>query len=381
MCAQALWFCMQILARIIKALPITLLELNTFAHSICALLIYIIWWNKPLDIEEPTVIKTQNSEVARDYCALAYAWGKPEGLFFDHWRSLNVGTGKPEGYDSTSHEQREQHLIAAYSASNSSSVVGQIRAIHRSPRGERNPPTNFGFGGISPEDKYYTFTSYDPLILRLAPGNTIPGTGFCVASYFEYLEVDEPMLARFRRLWIIEKRMEPRFSDFNDWIHSLAHREPNFTMRSNRDNDCIAVIYYRIRWLHIMAFTLSGLFYGGLHALSWGSAALTSTAESLLWKICCIAIIGTGPLIALGFFIWKRIGVLGNYGITDHGWTISHRTGNTLMFVGGVSSATLLLLFVFSRVFLIVEVFLSLGRSDPGVYDTLNWTPYWPHIS
>jgi hypothetical protein len=34
-----------------------LLELNTFAHAVCALAIYIAWWNKPLDVEEPVQMR------------------------------------------------------------------------------------------------------------------------------------------------------------------------------------------------------------------------------------------------------------------------------------------------------------------------------------
>lgn len=55
-CAQALWFCAQCVARLSQDLKISLLELNTFAHAMCTLLVYILWWDKPLDIEEPTII-------------------------------------------------------------------------------------------------------------------------------------------------------------------------------------------------------------------------------------------------------------------------------------------------------------------------------------
>lgn len=34
--------------------PISLLELNTFGHAVCALLIYLCWWKKPLDISDTT---------------------------------------------------------------------------------------------------------------------------------------------------------------------------------------------------------------------------------------------------------------------------------------------------------------------------------------
>jgi hypothetical protein len=42
-CLQASWFCVQCLVRVGQALPVTLLEINTFAHSVCALLVYILW--------------------------------------------------------------------------------------------------------------------------------------------------------------------------------------------------------------------------------------------------------------------------------------------------------------------------------------------------
>lgn len=53
-CGQALWFCTNMLGRVLSGFPLTLLELNTAAHCICTLIAYIFWWNKPYDITEPT---------------------------------------------------------------------------------------------------------------------------------------------------------------------------------------------------------------------------------------------------------------------------------------------------------------------------------------
>ena len=61
-CAQAMWFCLQCVTRIIQGLSISILELNVFCHALCALLIYILWWHKPLDIGEPTLIQGENIE-------------------------------------------------------------------------------------------------------------------------------------------------------------------------------------------------------------------------------------------------------------------------------------------------------------------------------
>ena len=58
-CLQALWFCVQCITRVSQRKAISLLELNNFAHAFCALLIYALWWYKPQDIEEPTLLQGQ----------------------------------------------------------------------------------------------------------------------------------------------------------------------------------------------------------------------------------------------------------------------------------------------------------------------------------
>ncbi|KAI4253668.1 MAG: hypothetical protein LQ352_003556 [Teloschistes flavicans] len=68
-CAQALWFCIQCITRLSQSLPISLLELNTVGHALCALVIYLSWWDKPLDIGEPTLISD-----SKYHPILAYMW-------------------------------------------------------------------------------------------------------------------------------------------------------------------------------------------------------------------------------------------------------------------------------------------------------------------
>lgn len=57
---QVGWFCINCLSRLIQHLPLTLLEVSTFAHALCSLSVYILWWNKPLNVQEPTVIPYPN---------------------------------------------------------------------------------------------------------------------------------------------------------------------------------------------------------------------------------------------------------------------------------------------------------------------------------
>ncbi|EFX04265.1 hypothetical protein CMQ_1193 [Grosmannia clavigera kw1407] len=68
-CLQALWFCAQVLSHLGQNLAVTLLELNTSAHALCALCVYFMWWNKPLDIVEPFSIDVQSDRAAA-LCAM-----------------------------------------------------------------------------------------------------------------------------------------------------------------------------------------------------------------------------------------------------------------------------------------------------------------------
>ncbi|KLO05558.1 hypothetical protein SCHPADRAFT_814071, partial [Schizopora paradoxa] len=55
---QVAWFCLPVscLSRWMDGLSLSLLEITTIAHAMCTMLSYTIWWNKPRNIEEPTLI-------------------------------------------------------------------------------------------------------------------------------------------------------------------------------------------------------------------------------------------------------------------------------------------------------------------------------------
>lgn len=53
---QALWFCTNSLSRITQGLPLTLLEVRTIVHTLCTLVTYALWWNKPFKVARPIVI-------------------------------------------------------------------------------------------------------------------------------------------------------------------------------------------------------------------------------------------------------------------------------------------------------------------------------------
>lgn len=66
---QIISFCVTCIARRSQHLPMSLLEVTTLAHSLCVLAAYALWWRKPFNISEPTLIA---GDKARELCALLF---------------------------------------------------------------------------------------------------------------------------------------------------------------------------------------------------------------------------------------------------------------------------------------------------------------------
>jgi hypothetical protein len=55
-CLQAGWLVVQSIARAVQHLSISQLELATLAFVLCALIMYLFWWNKPFNVERGTIL-------------------------------------------------------------------------------------------------------------------------------------------------------------------------------------------------------------------------------------------------------------------------------------------------------------------------------------
>ena len=68
---QLLYFCISCIARWAQSLPVTLLEVSTFAHAVCAIATCCVWWKKPFDVAEPTVISGVHADEVVAYFLLS----------------------------------------------------------------------------------------------------------------------------------------------------------------------------------------------------------------------------------------------------------------------------------------------------------------------
>jgi len=109
--------------------------------------------------------------------------------------------------------------------------------------------------------------------------------------------------------------------------------------------------------------------YGALHALCWHSH-FPSVAEKMLWRISSI-VIAAGPVA-----VWT--GGIGSGAIQnwlDH--SMLRQLWDQVLFVAPLLFA---LVYVSSRLFILLEAFISVRSLPEEAYQTPNWTSWLPHL-
>ena len=377
-CIQAAWFCTQCVARLGQGKPISLLELNTFAHAICALLVYILWWSKPLDVEVPSIIDVGESAIARNICALA--WSGPQAPV-PHLRQVRpVGDGIwnriRDGLWLVLQGSTHYHLgdgpLVKSSYGQASSLkrlpCAQINGLKRPSALEKRPSQFWGLTSDERDSRIWISTK--PPVFSLAASDKITSTSLNVSSDWDSIDVDEILLERLKVMETLRAQhnhaaYEAAFSRIlkatDPDLCMLKPRELNFTDSLMRQNSDVTSVGRNI--IGASGIILSGLLYGGLHMIAWGSTAFKSPFEDLAWKISCFVVAGGG------FFAFA--------GIFGLDMATKRRDANRpidifryLVYISGPIYGAFTVLYLVCRVYLVFEVFRNLAYLDPQVYQT-----------
>lgn len=379
-CVQAAWFCTQCIVRLGQAVPISLLELNTFAHAICALLVYILWWNKPLDVHEPTVIDVSQSDAARYICALA--WSGPQAPV-PHLRRISPMNERlwkrlldrprqiiKESTQCHLGDGPLTNLSPGQAPTPKGRISAQLSGLDR-PLALQQRPTHFEGLGLE-EMKSRIWASSDPPVFSLKGAEAIPSTSLNVSNEWSSIDVDEILLERLR---VVEKIRTLANSAAYDTAFSrvlntadpdlcmLKPRELNFTDSLMRQQSDISPVGRNL--VGASGIILSGFLYGSLHMIAWGSKAFKSPIEDLAWKISCFVVAGGGLFTFAGIF---------GLDIATKRKQENRRMDimKCLVYVSAPIYLAFFLLYLVSRVYLLFEVFRNLAFLDPQVYLTPN---------
>ena len=128
-------------------------------------------------------------------------------------------------------------------------------------------------------------------------------------------------------------------------------------------------------------FVLAGLIYGGLHALAW-NACFSSELEKPMWRMSAMS----PGLIGLLIIVSKnKIAQWEEKTRMEPDWESTRSVmlwvGTLLMVILPCVGTGLFSAYIFARAYLVMECFISLAHSPPGIYDLPQWPTYLPHIT
>lgn len=381
-CLQASWMVVQVIGRAILGLHVTLLEVNTLGHVLCALLTYLLWWNKPRQIYEPTNLE---GKWVGALCAYMYMSSQISGR-----RSAHAALLRRTWYDP------ELSYLAFIipgtptEPSKAANKVSQDRA--REDILTRSPNTAQIFHRelstfISSNEQAGVALESGRFGMRL--GQTEPEDhegGFSSSGEIE--QADNPASMRVLRWQLAEKAVhhypsiQQRLTTMKQDA-TLGHAEvARFesvteelltTRVANWPSEDLlrgtgGLVMGMILWFASMAF-------GAVHLAAWHEY-FPSTVEAWMWRSSSMYITWSGLLRVTINLLAHLSAWINEY------WerVIAFQASRASCFVVGLLCSTCGIAYVFARVFLVVEAIISIRQLPLTAYMTPDWTQIIPHL-
>ncbi|RSL47302.1 hypothetical protein CEP54_013473 [Fusarium duplospermum] len=363
---QILWMVTQCITRYVNDLPLTLLEIHTVVHVICAVFLYACWFQKPLNVQEPEVANPKNflGEVARMVQQQFYSSWSNELAIFPPWSAERPIPPLRLASDRAS--------MLWYSPERSSAMrQGDIMlsglALHTSNRElEVTAPFIQRWDAIFRE---YPYEDCEVLARGADPKFDAPH----MEDELELMEQGKTdcQALYLSRLMEFEKPTDRRELPFS---HGERNLEVNFH---------VAIIG--------LALILPAC-YGDVHLAAW-KWTFPSHFEGLFWKICCLFIVCASPVMFIIDIAFMGLVELIHYQPVTNDlddkedaedgspkkksewdyWDIG-------FFALTSFNIPVLVMYVIARVYIVLESFLSLRCVPLGVFFSPAWLQMFPHL-
>jgi hypothetical protein len=343
-CSQALWFCTQCITRAAQGLSVSLLEISTAAHAICALVLYFFfWWNKPLDVDEGTPLSPMSIQQA--------------GAFLTVCNSRSFGgrylfTTERDKRFTTEHESSSRNGLPAH-------IYSPDSLGYPTPDDQHFQESATTPGSLSCADNLaYQFfvtrwsnsdspaTKEEVALLKLASEFARKhGISGDLAGCLDELGAEGGR----ERLLLTRIRNTPK-----DYLLSGPHRTPQ--------PEVWQTVFFR-------GLLVTSCFYGCFHLLAWQHVFRTA-AEKLLWKLSSLTI----ATLAFGYFL-----TLFSMNLVDIHF--SGRQKGVCSRIIALLNVLMLFFYTICRVFIIIECFLDIFHLPESAFEVPRWSQYFPHIT
>lgn len=391
-CFQATWFCATCITRLASSLPISLLELNAFGHALCALLIYAMWWQKPLDVDEPSLVEEDKAQPL-----LAYMW-MSSGIGAKGYKSYDMHMRLRDEFDVLWPYQNPQFhelLFGSKETLVSHTTQGLKQAEDARSIRDQYPVWSRNYNTSSTPTVRYRLVTY----LHSKSWLSAVGIRFPAGLGNRKTAVDHLSPSTILR-WKLAHEAIGRY-DLEDDIIDRACRSDLYDQDSRvkaRIGNLLPLLGSRAYevWL---GFAVAGVLYGGLHMLAW-NAPFSSRLEQILWRVASSAVT-FGPLLLAPLPLLFEQSVLGHGaaellktlrglefdgmdgdGKRISGWKVWAARAVAVFLIPLVALAPLLWTsYVLGRVYLVVECFKNVAYLPAGVFKGVEWSPYLPHIT
>ncbi|KAL8973539.1 MAG: hypothetical protein Q9197_002226 [Variospora fuerteventurae] len=393
-CVQVSWMLVQTISRRIVGYPITLLEVHTLVHVACAIAMYVLWFQKPLDVRDPAWMDFREYEDL-----IAFMLIKNYGLGA---RARAYGGGDSVPIKSVEHnfangsESAYLHVYPPMEKNRPATTSAKSDA-HADPIMRLSPPhpSSLATPRVIQHDEVYGVdytlepSLHGPAACSLISGESLEcgiGPAMKVQSLWGAQEehgrgghLQISLTSRDVRRWTLAAQASRRIGEelYRDspkpsvnYFTSYAH-----SIFLDRKGLQAGFYGYFCAWASgglIAALTIC-MFYGAAHATAW-MFIFPTNVERLLWRISCLdTIAGVVSLLAcFSIIVFHH----------EHGQKLmlksffSRERGMMpllyrLVILLGVVNFPL---WILSRLYIIVETFISLRHVQLGVYETVEWT-------
>lgn len=372
-----------------------------------------MWWHKPLDIAEPTLI---GGDKVRPL--LAYMWmssavsvqgvkawdvhGRVRDEFDAIWPFRY-----PRLEDLLFGEQKTANIPLNGSEESSDTAVDEDGGV-----GQRHPTTPNGTNTeeYGPPLPTSDSPSTHEMLSRHYKSGSHPNIRSLILTYLH----SHPSLHHLLHLPLppglsVRKTLISSLSPLTLTRWSLCHHaittyalEPSLRHRhythssdsylATRISNSVSLIGTRPYEIWF-GFAIAGLLYGGLHMLAW-NAPFGSRVEMVFWRVAAASVTGAPVVMvplamlfdkrALGQggaelmqLVQGRKGGRGEGGVLYWGRMGAVVVCAPVLFAGPV----LCLSYVVGRVYLVVECFKNVAHLPKAVFQDVSWPAYLPHIS
>ncbi|KAI4191170.1 MAG: hypothetical protein L6R41_000307 [Letrouitia leprolyta] len=369
---QALWMLAQIISRLYGNLPVTLLEFNTLAHIVCAIIIYGLWWTKPTLINEPTVLRgdwvlpiaaymfmsSQISGWRRERPGiLKKDWVDPEFSILA-FEPLPSQTAEYSTIDPCPFHTKPKVVTEVLSGTLHSSSAPNYPSVNDIGSLTTRPPVAFDTEDVSLQ------TTLSIVESRLESSGDLQTTRWELAAK---AMSSYPAIAR--RLICRERSQDGKLIR---WFKPAMEELVDDTIGNWATGNLLRAMSCFVMGMVMWSASVA---YGGVHATAW-SGHFPSRIEAILWQSSSICIAGSGltwiliNLLARTFpwfkAYWKQVETLRAH------WTSLVSLGLLASLCGFA--------YLLTRLFLVVESLISLRKLPASTYDTLEWTQLVPHL-